>query len=211
MRLVLEAHQGRLEHAAALDVDLLVAVDQNVVDGRILEQRLDRSESHHLVEDLGDEVFQLLRVEGQPFRHGVLRDHPVNLAADFVLRHLLERGQVDLLDQPAMQPDLGIEQLFAQQRAASGRFGSRLGLDRRQDGCHDRRGLWRRQQLRRGDPAGGEASEHLALPRQVLDGSRPARWQKHLSAPIALPGSAAARRLPPGSRLWPRSGGTGVF
>ena len=43
--LVLEAHRRRLEHAVALDVDALVAVDQDVVDGRVLQQRLDRPEA----------------------------------------------------------------------------------------------------------------------------------------------------------------------
>src|SRR5215204_4041266 len=49
---VLEPHQRRFEHAGPLDVDAFVAVDQNVVDGRVLEQRLDRSETGHFIEDL---------------------------------------------------------------------------------------------------------------------------------------------------------------
>ena len=55
MRLVLEERRHRLEHAAALDEDVLVAVDQDVVDGRVLEQRLERPEPDHLVDHLRHE------------------------------------------------------------------------------------------------------------------------------------------------------------
>ena len=81
MRLVLEAHAGRLEHAAALDVDAFVAVDQDVVDGRVLEQRLERPEPGHLVEDFGDEVVELLRVEREPLDQDVLRRRAAGCAA----------------------------------------------------------------------------------------------------------------------------------
>ena len=72
MLLVLEAHAAGLEHAAALDIDAFVAVDQDVADGRVLEQRLERPEAGHLVEDLGDEVVELLGVERQPLDQDVL-------------------------------------------------------------------------------------------------------------------------------------------
>ena len=62
----LKRHGQRLEHAAALDVDAFVAVDQDVGDGRVLEQRLERTEARHLVEDFGDEFVELLRVQRQP-------------------------------------------------------------------------------------------------------------------------------------------------
>ncbi len=42
--LVLEAHAAGLEQAAALDIDAFVAVDQDVADGAVLEQRLERPE-----------------------------------------------------------------------------------------------------------------------------------------------------------------------
>src|SRR5262249_58227352 len=71
MRLVLEADQRRLEDAGALDVDAFVAVDQNVVDGPILEQGLDGAEARHLVENFVDEVLELPRVEGQPYRRDI--------------------------------------------------------------------------------------------------------------------------------------------
>ena len=58
----------------ALDVDAFVAVDQDVADGRVLEQRLERAEAGHLVEDFRDELVELLRVEREPLDQHVLRD-----------------------------------------------------------------------------------------------------------------------------------------
>ncbi len=184
MRLVLEAHRGGLENAAALDIDAFVTVDQDVVDARILEQRLDRAETRHLVEDLGDELRELLGVERQPLDQDVLRDELLDVLANLLLRQLFQRRKVDLLDQPPMQPHLGIEQLVAQQRIrrrrrrrtpAEGRrrrcgrrgrhghrkrSGRRLGKHRPHQpfgGC--RHGLLGRRKLRRG-AARAEATSH---------------------------------------------------
>ena len=147
MRLVLEAHRRRLEHAGALDVDAFVAVDQDVVDGRVLEQRLDRPEAGHLVDDLVDEVFELLRVERDALGEHVLGDQCGDLPPHLAFGYLLDRREIDLLDQPAVQPHLGVEQLVAQRRdrrrglrVGASSFGSsaticRLGaLDRRKLG-----------------------------------------------------------------------------
>ncbi len=40
------------KHAAALDERAFVAVDQNIVDARVFQQRLERAEAGHLVENL---------------------------------------------------------------------------------------------------------------------------------------------------------------
>ena len=52
-----------LEDAVLLDEDLLVGVDQDVGDRRVLEQRLERAEAQHLVEQLLDQEVELARVE----------------------------------------------------------------------------------------------------------------------------------------------------
>ena len=80
---------------------------------RVLEQRLERAEAGHLVEDFGDEVVELLGVERQALDHDVLRDELLDVRAHLVLGQLLQRREVDLLDQPAVQPHLGVEQLVA--------------------------------------------------------------------------------------------------
>ena len=86
VRLVLEAHRRRLEHAGALDVDAFVAVDQDVVDGRVLQQRLDRPEAGHLVDDLVDEVLELLRVERDALGQHVLGDQRGDLPPHLAFR-----------------------------------------------------------------------------------------------------------------------------
>ena len=116
MRLVLEAHARRLQHALPFDVDAFVPVDENVVDGRVLEQRLERTEAGHLVENFRDEVVELLGVERQPLDEHVLRHELLNVIADFLFGQLFQRRQIDLLDEPAMQAHLGVEQLVGQER-----------------------------------------------------------------------------------------------
>ena len=91
---------------------------------RVLEQRLERPEAGHLVEDFGDEVGELLGVERQPLGHHVLRDQRLDVGADLVLGQFFQRREVDLLDQPAMQPHLGVEQLVAEQRIGGAATGS---------------------------------------------------------------------------------------
>ena len=55
VRVVLEDDVGLFEHAVPLDVDLIVAVDQDVGDVRVLQQRLERAEPEELVQDVGDQ------------------------------------------------------------------------------------------------------------------------------------------------------------
>ncbi len=156
MRLVLEQRRHRLEHAAALDEDVLVAVDQDVGDRRVLEQGLERAETRHLVHDLGDEEVELPGVEGEALGDDPLRDDAVDLAAQLVGRQLLERGEVELLDQAPVQAHLGVEELLVRRggRRRHGGDGGRRGLRRldrerrRDDGRQrrdDRRGRGRRR------------------------------------------------------------------
>ena len=54
---------GRLELAVPLDVDLVVAVDEDVRDRRIAQQSLERAEAEQLVQDVGDERLALEQAE----------------------------------------------------------------------------------------------------------------------------------------------------
>ncbi len=49
-----------LEHAVLLDVDLIEAIDQDVGDVRVDEDRLERSEAEQLVEDVDDDALALV-------------------------------------------------------------------------------------------------------------------------------------------------------
>ncbi len=113
--LVLEAHAERLEHAAAFHVDAFMTVDQDIAYARVLQQRLQRTEPGHLVENFSDEVGKLMRVQRKTFGQHVLADHVLHVTADFVLGQFFKRGEVDLLDELAVQPHLGVKQLVASQ------------------------------------------------------------------------------------------------
>ena len=54
---------GQLDLALALDVDLVRAVDHDVGDGVVLEQRLERPEAHHVVDQQPHDRAQLGRVQ----------------------------------------------------------------------------------------------------------------------------------------------------
>ena len=56
---VLERRRQPFELAVALDVDVLVGVDQDVADRRIAQQRLERSEAEDLVDDVPEERLAL--------------------------------------------------------------------------------------------------------------------------------------------------------
>ena len=83
----------------------------------ILEQRLERTQARHLVENFRDEVVELLRIQREPLDQHILRNELLDVPADFFLRHLVQRRKIDFLDQPAVQPHFGVEQLVAEQRA----------------------------------------------------------------------------------------------
>ena len=52
---------GQLQPAVALDVDLVVAVDQDVRHRRVGHQRLERAEAEHLVLDVADQRARVRR------------------------------------------------------------------------------------------------------------------------------------------------------
>ena len=82
-------------------------------------------EAGHLVEDFGDEGVQLLGVQREPLDHDILADELLDMLAHLVFRQLFQRREIDLFDQAAMQPHLGVEQLVGMQRI--GRRGRRSG------------------------------------------------------------------------------------
>src|SRR5712671_7410417 len=53
--LILETHTKRFEHAPTFDIDAFVAVDKNIADGRILEQRFERAKPDQLIDDFSNE------------------------------------------------------------------------------------------------------------------------------------------------------------
>ena len=96
--------------AFALDVDLVVAVDQNVGDRRIAEQDLERPEPEQLVEDVGDQGFAL--EQAQRRRRALALDHADDQAADLGLGvlppHPREAVKIEPVQQILMDPALQI-------------------------------------------------------------------------------------------------------
>ena len=147
----------------------------SVID-RILEQRLDRPEAGHLVEDLGDEFGQFLGVEREPLDQDVLRDELLDVLADLLLGQLFQRRQVDLLDQAAMQAHLGVEQLVGQQRIGIERGGRRRRLGGGADDMGDGGAAERRVRIGRAAPAAARSGRPGRLrehgPGDALDRGR---------------------------------------
>ena len=96
------------DHAIALDKDLLRAVDQDVGDGWVLEQRLKRPKAQQLVEHVGDQLLALDEIERMILLGQLLADDVADFGLDLRVRHLVERGQVDQVEQPLVKLDLEV-------------------------------------------------------------------------------------------------------
>ena len=99
--IVLEDDVGFLELAFALDVDLVVAVDQNVRDRRIAQQHLERAEAEQLVEDVGDQ--RLALEQAQRRRRALALDHADDQAADLRLRVFAPHPRQPIEIEPVQQ------------------------------------------------------------------------------------------------------------
>ena len=103
MSLVLEMNLGVLEFTKALDVDPLVRVDQNVGDGRILQERLDRTVAGHFSEDLIRENVELSLIEGEVLVTRVIADIRSYLLGELFGRKLFKSGEVEFVDDAFVQ------------------------------------------------------------------------------------------------------------
>jgi len=90
-----------------------VRVDQDVVDGVILQQRFDGTEAGHLVQDVIDKLFELGGIEDQTFICDVLGDEGMDLRPQFPQGYLFDGRKIDLVDDAPVDAQLGIEQALA--------------------------------------------------------------------------------------------------
>ena len=99
-------HVGQLQQALALHVDLLVPVDQDVGDGGILQQRLERPQAEDFVQHLVADLLLFERAEQR--RLGSINE--IERLAHFAAHALVvdggQRLQVDLVQQLAVQREL---------------------------------------------------------------------------------------------------------
>src|SRR6185369_17039856 len=149
-----------------------VPVYQDIVDGRIVEQGIKRAQACHFVENFRDEIAQFLCVERKTFDQHILRNKLLDMAADFFFRDLVERGEVDLLDQTPMLTHFGVKQLVAEQRAfrrrgSSSLFAPGLRKDWPGNAFERRRFFRRRRRFRSRGTTSGKATYHLSLPSEA--------------------------------------------
>ena len=102
MVVVAELDVGLLQLAAAFDVDLVRAVDQDIADGRVLEQHFQRAEAERLVEHLVDEALAFHAVEQRVFGVAQALDDQADFAAQRVAGQVADPRQVELIDQFAV-------------------------------------------------------------------------------------------------------------
>src|SRR4029077_10217198 len=99
-------HVGRVQLAPLLDVNLVVAVDQDVGDFVVAAQRFQRAKAEQLVLEFLDQPFAV----GIGQQAAVFIENVVNSGSDFARDHRgLERfelGDVDSLEQFVMNLDL---------------------------------------------------------------------------------------------------------
>ena len=99
MRLVLEMHLGPAEPAITFNETIAVCVYENVGHGRVLEQRLNRPKSDHLVEYLVGEFLQFFLVEGDIFGAHIIGHVRPYLLHQLRARQLFQEDQIEFVDQ----------------------------------------------------------------------------------------------------------------
>ena len=107
VRVVAERALHARQLAATLDEDVLGAVDQDVGDGRVAEQRLDRAEAGDLPDDLLDDLLALRLAERRRLLAQEFADREADLMNDLgLVLDLLQRLEVEPLDEPVVEVDL---------------------------------------------------------------------------------------------------------
>ena len=103
VRIVFEGQAGEFELAGALHVDPVEAVDQDVGNGGVFEQRLERAEAEDFVENFAREPFALGKAEGHDFAVDRIADDDQHFIARRVARSLAQFFQVEAVEDLAMQ------------------------------------------------------------------------------------------------------------
>ena len=81
MFVVLELNGRALQHTAAFNVNLVVVVHQDIGDRRILQQRLQRAKTEHLIEDFLDDPIPFRQRHRNVFLQQQFFDRAPDLAA----------------------------------------------------------------------------------------------------------------------------------
>ena len=130
---VAEPDGGLLELARSLHVHLLGAVDEDVADRRVAEQRLDRPQAEHLVPDVAQEAVALVLGECD----SLLGEDPLggrhHLLAVLLLGHVVALGEVEDVEEPVVNAGLELLVLAVPRGLRPARLGLGLELGLRLD------------------------------------------------------------------------------
>ncbi len=113
MTFVLEVNGGLLEPAEPFHKAFFVGIDENVGDRRILEQRLDRAEANHLIDQIFDEGLQFALIKRDALDSNIVADIDTKLPDQFLPRHSLKQRQVELIDDPRVDLYFFVQQCGA--------------------------------------------------------------------------------------------------
>src|SRR5258705_10641917 len=109
MGFVFEMHLGLVQFAETLNEAELVGVDQDISDCWILQQRLDRNITSHLIDDLVGEYFKFALIERNLLSADVSRHIGGNLLDQLLPWQLFQQGKIELVDDPRMQLELLVQ------------------------------------------------------------------------------------------------------
>ena len=159
----------------------------------ILQQRLERAEADHLVDDVVDQRVELGDVDRHALLARLFRNEFMHLPAHLVLGQAFQRDQVDLLEQHAVDADARVEHAVA---GLLGRRGFRRRRCGRLAGIGDRHAVIAGARLlgRLGRRVaallqGGEAAGHAAFL------SRPGRTRTATAISVAAAITSSGRMI----------------
>jgi hypothetical protein len=104
--IIAKAHGGLVDFAVALDPYSAVAVDQDVGDVVVLEQRFERAEAQHVTGGGFDQAFAIGFGQQQMLFVDQFVDHRVHLRQQRRVACVFELGDVDFLEQQILDPAL---------------------------------------------------------------------------------------------------------
>ena len=118
---VLERRRHLGEDAGAFDVDVLVGVDEDVVDRRVAQQRLERPEAEDLVEDVAEDLLAFGDADRRVLLGHQLEDERADFAFGALPIHRGQRLEVQPVEQLAMDVALQLDVLRARRMGRAGR------------------------------------------------------------------------------------------
>src|SRR5262245_53359100 len=112
MAVVLKRRFDPLQLAAAFDEHLLGRIDQDVADARVAEQRLERTQAEHVVQNFAKERLALRKTERRRFFAQELQEQRANLAFGTAPIRLRQRFEIEPIQQLAMNSRSQLEVLL---------------------------------------------------------------------------------------------------